>query len=348
MQHRKPPMPRIVQMLHDTDPLVARGFKTLRSLVMMQDQSLLCARGYLQGNSGGYKNDCSQDDDRIPVSIAPIHSVTKSVVALLTGILVDRGLIAGVDQPLSDLLGTRSHYLDGNTPASQLTLHHLLSMTSGFLWRDARVGMEPMAGRMMQQSDWVRFAVSLPVTQGRTGSFQYNSAVSHLLSVIIEEAAGVTASAFADENLFSPLGITEYEWESDPQGINIGGWGLSLSPLSLAKLGQLCLDNGRHKSVQLVSAHWIQQMWTPHSEAKSLHGQSQPADYEVAGYGYQWWVRGNNTIRLYCAEGLGGQKILCIPDLRAVIVTSCDFSGRRTSLWPLIEQYWIPSLIESA
>ena len=33
-------------------------------------------------------------------------------------------------------------------------------------------------------------------------------------------------------------------WAADPAGVNAGGWGLTLSPMDLAKLGQLYLDGG--------------------------------------------------------------------------------------------------------
>lgn len=359
METDEQPTTAILEMLEDTESLIARRFKHLRNLVIVQNNELLCAltynhsrgdsrgrsRGKISSNKAGNQNGLTAGD-RSPATLAPVHSVTKSVVALLTGMLIDRGLVESVDQPLVELLGSRAHYLEKKPLASQLTLHQLLSMTTGFLWRDARVGLEPMAGRMMQQKDWIKFTLSLPVTQGKVGSFQYNSAVSHVLSVIIEEATGETAARFADTCLFSALGITEFEWDSDPQGSSIGGWGLWLSPLSMAKIGQLCLDLGVYNGKQIVSRQWIEQMWAPYSEAHSLHGQSQPSDYDVAGYGYQWWIRGDDKVQLCCAEGLGGQKIVCIPQRRTVIAVSSDVEGRRTSLWPLFTDHWIPAVAD--
>lgn len=86
-----------------------------------------------------------------------------------------------------------------------------------------------------------------------------------ILSGILVKATGQSVFDFATENLFSPLGITlesnvvlhsakeqrEFNkatnisgWVSDPTGINAGGWGLTLSPMDMAKIGQLCLDGG--------------------------------------------------------------------------------------------------------
>ena len=336
--YNEQPTAAILQMLDDTESIIARRHTSLRSVVIVQEQRLLFARTY-----GGKSNESVDRAGRGPDVISPVHSVTKSVIALLIGILIDRGSIKSTDQSLTELLHSRSQLLSG-TPVGALTLHHLLSMTAGFLWRDARAGLEPMVGRMMKQSDWVAFVLSLPVDARKTGQFQYNTAVSHLLSAIVAEAAGQSTADFANEALFAPLGISEYEWESDPQQINLGGWGLSISALSMAKLGLLCLNGGQHNGEQLLSSRWIERMWTPHSEAHSLHALHQPADFNLTHYGYQWWIRGNDQLRLYCAEGLGGQSIYCLPEHRAVIVTSCDYPGRRGSLWPLFEQHWIPAV----
>jgi len=198
-EYKEEPTAAISQMLKDTDSVIARRVQSLRNLVIVQDQTLLCARAYHRTGSTSSRAD--------PGLIAPVNSVTKSVISMITGMLIDRGLIKGVDQPLSELLGSRSDYLDGNSPAAQLTLHHLLSMTCGFLWRDARAGFEPMVSRMMKHSDWVKFILTLPVLPEKVGMYQYNSAVSHLLSAIIEQAAGENARTFAEKNLFLPLGI---------------------------------------------------------------------------------------------------------------------------------------------
>ena len=323
-----------------TDTVIARRHQSLRNVVILQDQTLLYSRTFPNSEHSSNGKNLARD----PGTIAPQKSVTKSVIAMIAGMLIDQKLLASVDQPISQLLGSRSHYFDKNPQAAQLTLHHLLSMTTGFLWRDGRAGMEPMASRMMQRSDWTNFIVSLPVASANIGKFQYNSAVSHLISTIIEQAAGMSTASYAQINLFSPLGITDFEWESDPEGISIGGWGLSLSSLSMAKLGKLCLDHGKYNGRQLISRRWIERMWTPYSRAKSLHAKSQPLDYHSAQYGYQWWIRGNDKIQLYCAEGAGGQSIVCLPALRSVIVTSSDYSARSASLWPLFEKHWIPAI----
>jgi len=351
------PTDAILHMLDATAPIIARRHQSLRNVVIVRDNTVLCARAYY-GFPGVADAPAMSSDKTIthknitgnkrhPDVISPIHSVTKSVMALLIGALIDRGLIKSVQQTLLELLPSRAELIE-ETPVAALTLHQLLSMTPGLLWRNARAGLEPMVGRMVRQPDWVAFTLSLPVEVHKIGQFQYNSAVSHVLSAIVHENSGQQTADFAFDVLFRPLGIDCYEWESDPQLLNIGGWGLSLSSLSMAKIGQLCISGGRFQGKPVISADWITQMWTPQVEANSLHAQHQPADHNATQYGYQWWVRGNEQIQLYCAEGLGGQAIYCIPAHRVVIVTSSDYPARRSSLWPLFEQHWIPAAVASS
>ncbi len=328
----------IVRMLDETEPLISRRYRRLRNLVIVQDNRLLCARSYNTAPA--------TEANRSPESAAPIKSVTKSIIALLVGIAIDQKLIRDVDQPLSQLLESKADVLSANPSAAELTLHQLLSMSTGIQWRGGRAGMEPLAGRMMQEDDWIAFALSLPVIASDIGQFQYNSAVSHVLSAIIQQACGQSTAAFAEQHLFKPLQIKDYEWETDRQGISTGGWGLSLAPQSLAKIGDLCLHQGQHKGQPIVSKRWITQMWSPHVEAHSQHAKSQPADFQTARYGYQWWIRGNDTIEIYCAEGAGGQMLCCIPRYNAVIVATNDYTRHQISLWPLIEHHWLPALMQ--
>ncbi len=326
----------IQQMLDETESIIARRYRTLRNLVMSQGSRILCAHSY--------NTTTATQADRTPDTRAPIKSVTKSIVALLTGIAIDRQLIGNVDQTLSQLLESQSDALAANPAAADLTLHQLLSMSTGIQWRGGRASLEPLARRMMQEEDWSAFALSLPIVNTDIGQFQYNSAVSHLLSAILHEQTGKSASEFAAQHLFTPLGITDFEWELDPKGINTGGWGLSLSPLSLARIGELCLNQGNYNDKPIVSSQWITQMWSTQVTAHSLHAKSQPASYHTARYGYQWWIRGDDEITIYCAEGAGGQLLCCVPRYNAVIVATNDYTRRPITLWPLVEQHWLPTL----
>lgn len=135
--------------------------------------------------------------------------------------------------------------------------------------------------------------------------FCYNSACSILLSALIQETTGMTAAAFAEKNLFAPLGITNWYWQSYADGMSIGGFGLNLAPRDMAKLGYLYLHDGMWEDQQIVPADWV---------ARSVQKEYVTGSY----YGYHgWWV----APPLYAAQGTAGQIIFVDP-LRDLMVIS--------------------------
>ena len=132
------------------------------------------------------------------------------------------------------------------------------------------------------------------------------------MSAIIQKTSGLTLEAYAKTDLFGPLGITDYGWQSDPQGITTGNSGLILRPRDMAKLGYLYLHNGQWNGKQIVPAEWVQASTTRHMETKGLMNAA-----EDDGYGYYWWI---DSFGGYSAHGFGGQYIFVLPKLDMVVV----------------------------
>ena len=137
----------------------------------------------------------------------------------------------------------------------------------------------------------MKFTLDLLGSRGKVGDFRYTPLIGpDILSGILAEAAGQSVFSFAAENLFSPLGITVERsisfqskeeqlafntatdisgWAADPSGNNTGGWGLSLSPADMAKLGQLYLNKGIWGGKRIVSEQWINESTCEHSRWES-------------------------------------------------------------------------------
>ena len=143
-------------------------------------------------------------------------------------------------------------------------------------------------------------------------TFFYDSGLPHLMSAVIQKTSGLTLEEYAQHNLFSPLGITDFSWQSDPQGITTGNSGLILRPRDMAKLGYLYLHDGQWQGKQIVPAEWVQASTTKHMETKGLMNAA-----EDDGYGYFWWI---DSFGGYSAHGYGGQYIFILPDLDMVVV----------------------------
>ncbi|MBI5958454.1 MAG: serine hydrolase [Chloroflexi bacterium] len=239
-----------------------------------------------------------------------IFSCTKSFSSALIGIAVAQGYIDGVDHPVVDFFPDLiPANLDENKES--VTLGHLLTMSSGFEWRGG-ILENPELDDLWRSSDWVQYVLDRPMSDTPGERFVYNSGGSHLLSAIVQTTTGQTAEQFAAANLFVPLGITDWMWRSDPNGISTGGWGLHLAPRDLAKFGYLYLHGGLWDGQQIIPAQWV---------ADSTRQQIKAGGQWLAeGYGYQWWIDAEGY---FMALGYGGQYIIVAPerDLVAVFVS---------------------------
>ena len=193
-----------------------------------------------------------------------------------------------------------------------MTVHHLLSMSSGIAWPQYRP--DNVSDAMGQSDDWVQFILERPMAAEPGAIVNYSNGDAHLMSAILQEVTGKTALEFAQEELFGPLNITDAIWETDPQGRSIGSAALYLQPTDVMKIGLLFLDGGRWDSRQLVPAEWITASWRKHGAMPTAGG---PADY-----GYYWWLYPDAGL---CeAWGGAGQRIAVLRNTRTVVVITAD------------------------
>ncbi len=161
------------------------------------------------------------------------RSCTKTVVGMLLGMAIDRGIVPGVETPLQELLGE---------PAPPVMLRDLLTMSSCLDcndWDDGSPGNEEL---MYPQEDWLSFALRLPLRRSR--GFSYCTAGVVALGVALERALGEPLSNFAERELFTPLGIEGAQWVYTPKGETSAAGGLELTSRSLLRLGELYLGGG--------------------------------------------------------------------------------------------------------
>ncbi len=253
-----------------------------------------------------------------------LYSVTKSFVSTLAGIAIDRGSIDGVGHPMADFFpGLAFENPDPGKDA--MTLEDVLTMRSGLGW----IETDSTFSELYQSPDWTKFMFDLPMAAAPGTTFYYCSGCSHLLSAAVQKATGMPTRDFAEQYLFQPLGITSVDWETDTAGIPIGGWGLSITPRDMAKLGYLFLRNGLWNGRQIVSAEWVKDATQKHTNTDG-----------PLGYGYQWWIY--PSLNAYAALGLYGQTIFVIPEKDLIIVTTAGMEGH-DRIFQLIEEFIAPA-----
>jgi CubicO group peptidase (beta-lactamase class C family) len=186
-----------------------------------------------------------------------INSATKAVIGSLVGIALNDGLIKSLDLPLIDFLPDRQS-AKPDPRFRAITLRHLLDMTSGIDWEEPLSNAIPAALFEMERSrDWVQYVLDRGMARDPGAAFDYNSGGPHLLSAVLSKATGRSAEDYAREKLFGPLGITDFQWRRDPQGVSTGGYGLYLLPGDMAKLGLFWLHDGVWQGKRRLPAGWI-------------------------------------------------------------------------------------------
>jgi CubicO group peptidase (beta-lactamase class C family) len=254
-----------------------------------------------------------------------LYSCTKSFIATLFGIALDRGDIQSISRSVMDFFPGRT-FANMDSQKQAMTLEDLLTMRSGLDWLEG----DSTLREMVMSPDWAKYVLDKPMVQAPGSLFNYCSGCSHVLSTVLQQATDMNLHEYAARNLFEPLGITHVQWESDPSGIPNGGWGMHLTPRDMAKLGYLYLHNGVWDGHQVVSTIWVQTATQKHTKTDG-----------TLDYGYLWWVL--PSLNSYAALGLEGQTIFVDPKADLIVVTTAATDGH-DQIFQLIEEYVLPSI----
>jgi len=239
-----------------------------------------------------------------------IFSCTKSFLSALIGIAIDQHYISSIDQPIIEYFPELPQ-LNEDRRFQQITIQHLLTMTSGIDWPPMDRSNK-MYNEMVRSDNWLEFVLRRPLADEPGTRFNYTDGGSHLLSAIINRTANVSALEYAFSHLFPYLEISQAKWREN-HGVSLGGTGLHMRTIDMAKLGYLYLNDGRLGSVQVIAPDWIQ-------ASTQSHTSGHPEWF--GSYGYHWWISSiehNGYADLFFALGAHGQYIFVIPTKNAVV-----------------------------
>lgn len=192
-------------------------------------------------------------------------SATKSIASLAIGRLVDAGKLR-LDQPVCELV---PEWRQGRK--QKITIRQLLDHTSGLQnVPDTSVEIYP-------SSDFVKLALAAEVIDEPGTVFRYNNKAVNALAAIARIASGKSLDQLARDEIFTPMGITDVQWNTDPAGTPQVMAGLQIRAQDLARLGQMMLDGGTWNGKRILSAEWI---------AES----TRPSQAVTPRYGLLWWL----------------------------------------------------------
>src|SRR5207237_1000798 len=182
-----------------------------------------------------------------------------------------------------------------------MRIRDLLRMNTGHQTEPPRKPGEP----------WTRTFLSQPVPFKPGTHFLYNTSATYMLSAAVQKATGQTVLDYLKPRLFDPLGIEDPAWETSPQGISTGGFGLSVRTEDIANFGQLYLRKGKWHGKQLVPEAWVDAATAP----QTSNGSNPKSDWDQ-GYGYQFWRCRHGAYR---GDGAFGQFCIVLPEQDAVL-----------------------------
>jgi CubicO group peptidase (beta-lactamase class C family) len=248
-----------------------------------------------------------------------LRSVTKSIVGLLYGVALEHGHVPRPDESLFSCFGQFPD-LAADPARSGLTIEHVLTMTMGTEWDEARPYTDPDNSEiaMERAPDRCRFVLERPIVDEPGTRWIYNGGATALLGSLIAQGTGRSLPEFAHDVLFTPLGITTFEWARGRDGTPSAASGLRLRPRDLARVGQLVLQNGRWDERAVVASSWLD---------AALQERVDIGDGRR--YGYHWYLGRTDDVvsdpRWIGAFGNGGQRLWIFPGLDVVV--ACTFGN---------------------
>ncbi|MBE6814996.1 MAG: serine hydrolase [Ruminococcaceae bacterium] len=230
-----------------------------------------------------------------------VYSISKTVTAIAVGFAINEGLFS-LDTRIVDVFPECiPEKVDGRI--FKVTVRNLLTMTAG---------VSPNLLLDKNKTDWLKEYFKSPF-YGEPGTFRYVNENVFVLSAMICKLSGETLREYLLPRLFLPLGIDFPEWETNQDGIEAGGWGLSLKLEDLAKIMYCLSNNGKVEKKQIIPENWVLEMTDAHADTSICKNID-----TNKGYGYCVWRNGGNSS--YRANGMFSQFGIVFPEENAVLV----------------------------
>ncbi len=253
-----------------------------------------------------------------------LRSVTKSIVGLLYGIALDRGIVPPPEAPL---FAQFPQYPDlaADPQRARLTVLNALTMTLGMEWDEQRPYTDPKNSEIAMEKapDRYRFILDRPIVASPGEHWIYSGGAVALLGQLIAQGSGMTLPDFARQALFAPLGIDAFEWAQGRDGVASAASGLRLRARDLLRIGHLVLAGGEWQGGLIISRTWLDASFTPVIDTD-----------QGVRYGRLWYIGEWNTPALarpkrwMAGFGNGGQRLYVMPETGLAAVVFCGAYNR--------------------
>ena len=247
-----------------------------------------------------------------------LYSLSKSFASTAVGLAVSEGRLSVDDEVLKFFPKEAPKQPTGNLKA--MRVRDILTMATG------HQDEPPVApDRISAESFFAQLVPHLPGTH-----FKYNTPATFMQSAVVQKVTGENLVGYLTPRLFEPLGIEKPVWDSNFQGIALGGYGLRVRTEDIAKFGQLYLQRGVWNGKQLLPSSWVEA-----ATARQVSNGSNPKSDWNQGYGYQFW---RSRFNAYRGDGAFGQFCIVMPDQDAVVAITSGVKDMQVVLNILWDQ----------
>jgi len=257
-----------------------------------------------------------------------LYSLSKSFTSTAVGLAMAEGKLSLDDEVLKFF--PEDAPAEPSTNLKAMRVRDLLTMSAGH---------QVEAKLSASEQIWTKTFLAHPVMHKPGTHFLYNTPATYMASAIVQKVTGQTVLDYLRPRLFEPLGIENPTWGTSPQGISLGGYGLSVRTEDIAKFGQLLLQKGQWRGKALVPAGWLEM-----ATARQVSNGSNPKSDWEQGYGFQFWRCRYGSFR---GDGAFGQYCLVLPEQDAVVAITSGTKDMQAVL-NLVWDKLLPALERSA
>lgn len=247
-----------------------------------------------------------------------LSGVSSSIANIAVGKAIELGVIGSLDDSIYKYLPAYAQIFEDEPIKKNITFKHLMELKSGLTWSEFSGGFDELLSdndKMVLSDDWVEYILSQPLDSYPGSRFTFNSAISIVLSAAIHQAYGKSYKIFLENEVFSDLGIGEFQIDEVGGNLN-SAWGMSMRTLDVAKLGYLYLEEGDWFGRQFLEPSYVQS-----SSQIQTH-----IDF-TNDFGWLWWRYADNNFfvsflaenDVFFASGLGNERLYIVPHLDLVV-----------------------------
>jgi CubicO group peptidase (beta-lactamase class C family) len=243
-------------------------------------------------------------------------SMVKSITSSLVGAAIQQGYIHGIDDLVTQYVAKlKGSAYDG------VSIRYLLQMASGVKWDETYTNPASDRRRMLEAQIAQRPGAILDLMSklpraGAPGTiWNYSTGETFVAGAVVRAAVGRPLAQYLSERIWTKAGMEADAtwWLESPDGLEIGGSGLSATLRDYGRFGLFLMNDGVVKGERILPEGWVREA----GSSKTIGG-------KVVDYGYMIWPfsasPGSVNQGAFQAVGIYGQHIYVNPRERVVIV----------------------------